>query len=254
MKVIFLGTGTSQGVPVISCNCMVCKSNDPRDKKLRSSIMVQTDLAHFVVDTGPDFRQQMLREQINRLDAVVFTHGHKDHTAGFDDVRGFNYSQQKAMDVYLDQYSEQNIRNDYHYCFAEKKYPGVPEINLHSISANQSFDINGETITPIQVMHHKLPVLGFRIQDFTYITDANYIAPEEKEKIKGSKILVLNALRKETHISHFSLQEAIDLVNELQIEKAYFTHQSHNLGLFKDVSQELPGHIELAYDGLMVSL
>lgn len=254
MKIIFLGTGTSQGVPVISCQCRVCQSTDPRDKKLRSSIMVQTDLAHFVIDTGPDFRQQMLREQIMRLDAVVFTHGHKDHTAGFDDVRGFNFSQLKAMDVYLDQYSEQNIRNDYHYCFAEKKYPGVPEINLHSINADKTFDINGEQIIPIQVMHHKLPVLGFRIQDFTYITDANFIAPEEKEKIKGSKVLVLNALRKEPHISHFTLQEAIDLVNELEVENAYLTHQSHSLGLFEEVSKELPSHIELAYDGLRIEI
>jgi phosphoribosyl 1,2-cyclic phosphate phosphodiesterase len=254
VKVIFLGTGTSQGVPVISCQCRVCNSPDPKDKKLRSSIMVQTDKVHFIIDTGPDFRQQMLREKITRLDAVIFTHGHKDHTAGFDDVRGFNFTQKKAMDVYLDELVEETIRNDYRYCFTENKYPGIPELKLHPIDSKNSFDINGEKIIPIKVMHHRLPVLGFRIQDFTYITDANYISKEEKAKIKGSKVMVLNALRKESHISHFTLNQAIELIDELKIEKAYLTHQSHNLGLFEEVSKELPDHVYLAYDGLKLEL
>lgn len=251
--VTFLGTGTSQGVPIIGCTCEVCQSSDLRDKRLRSSIHIQTDRTSVVIDSGPDFRQQMLREQVNRLDAIVFTHGHKDHTAGFDDIRAFNYIQKKDMEVYCDERVDSVLRKDYDYVFTAQKYPGVPQANLNIIE-NEAFRVNDLLFEPIETLHYKLPVFGFRIGDFTYITDANYISEEEKEKIKGSKTLVLNALRKEKHISHFTLEEAIELAQEIGADKTYFTHISHQLGLHENVSKELPDGIELAYDGLKVSL
>jgi len=251
--VTFLGTGTSQGVPIIGCTCEVCQSSNLRDKRLRSSIHIQTDRTSVVIDSGPDFRQQMLREQINRLDAIVFTHGHKDHTAGFDDIRAFNYIQKKDMEVYCDERVDSVLRKDYDYVFAAQKYPGVPQANLNIIE-NESFRVNDLLFEPIETLHYKLPVFGFRIGDFTYITDANYISEAEKEKIKGSKTLVLNALRKEKHISHFTLEEAIELAQEIGADKTYFTHISHQLGLHERVSKELPDGIELAYDGLKISL
>lgn len=251
MKITFLGTGTSQGVPLISCDCMVCSSGDPKDKRLRSSILIEEKGKTIVIDTGPDFRQQMLRERIKNLDAVVFTHEHKDHTAGFDDIRAFNYINNKKMDVYASARVQEAIRREFAYIFSDFKYPGIPEINLHLLE-NQLMDIEGVRFLPIEVMHYKLPVFGFRIQDFTYITDANYISDVEKEKIKGTKVLVLNALRREPHISHYTLKEAIELVEEIQPERAYFTHISHQLGLHSDVQKELPPSIELAYDGLKI--
>jgi phosphoribosyl 1,2-cyclic phosphate phosphodiesterase len=251
--VTFLGTGTSQGVPIIGCTCEVCQSSNLRDKRLRSSIHIQTDRTSVVIDSGPDFRQQMLREQINRLDAIVFTHGHKDHTAGFDDIRAFNYIQKKDMEVYCDERVDSVLRKDYDYVFAAQKYPGVPQANLNIIE-NEAFRVNDLLFEPIETLHYKLPVFGFRIGDFTYITDANYISEAEKEKIKGSKTLVLNALRKEKHISHFTLEEAIELAEEIGADQTYFTHISHQLGLHDSVGKELPDGIELAYDGLKVSL
>ena len=251
--VTFLGTGTSQGVPIIGCTCEVCQSSNLRDKRLRSSIHIQTDRTSVVIDSGPDFRQQMLREQINRLDAIVFTHGHKDHTAGFDDIRAFNYIQKKDMEVYCDERVDSVLRKDYDYVFAAQKYPGVPQANLNIIE-NESFRVNDLLFEPIETLHYKLPVFGFRIGDFTYITDANYISEAEKEKIKGSKTLVLNALRKEKHISHFTLEEAIELAEEIGADQTYFTHISHQLGLHDSVGKELPDGIELAYDGLKISL
>ena len=251
--ITFLGTGTSQGVPIIGCTCDVCQSTNLRDKRLRSSIHIQTDRTSVVIDSGPDFRQQMLREQINRLDALVFTHGHKDHTAGFDDIRAFNYNQKKDMEVYCDERVDSVLRKDYDYVFAAQKYPGVPQANLNIIE-NESFRVNDLLFEPIETLHYKLPVFGFRIGDFTYITDANYISDTEKEKIKGSKTLVLNALRKEKHISHFTLEEAIELAQEIGADKTYFTHISHQLGLHERVSKDLPDGIELAYDGLKISL
>ncbi|MFN4234633.1 MAG: MBL fold metallo-hydrolase [Bacteroidia bacterium] len=254
MQITFTGTGTSQGIPVIACNCNVCQSNDWRDKRLRTSIHIQTDNASIVIDTGPDFRQQMLRANIKRLDAVVFTHEHKDHTAGLDDVRAFNFVQQKAMKVYATQQVQEALKREFAYAFAETKYPGVPEIILEDINPEKPFTINGVTLIPILVYHYKLPVLGFRIEDFTYITDANFIPEEAKQKIKGSKIIVINALRKQTHISHFTLDEAIALMQELKPEKAYLTHISHQMGLHEEVSKELPNFIQLAYDGLKLMI
>lgn len=253
MQITFLGTGTSQGVPIIACTCDVCKSVDRKDKRLRTSILVEVNNQSFVIDTGPDFRQQMLRENVKQLDAVIFTHEHKDHTAGFDDIRPFNFINHKKIDVYASVRVQDALKREFAYIFSDFKYPGIPEINLHLLE-NKLTIVHGVEFLPIEVMHYKLPVFGFRIKDFTYITDANYISEKEKEKIIGTKVLVLNALRKETHISHFNMEEAIKLVEELKPEKAYFTHISHQLGLHTVVSKELPSSIELAYDGLKIKL
>lgn len=253
MKITFLGTGTSQGVPLIACKCEVCTSTNVKDKRLRSSIMVETSTTTIVIDTGPDFRQQMLREQVEQLDAVVFTHEHKDHIAGLDDVRAFNFINGKHIEVYATSRVQAAIKREFAYIFAEDKYPGIPLINLNEIDL-APFQIKDIKLNPIEVMHYKMPVLGFRIADFTYITDAKSISEKEKEKMKGSKVLVLNALRREEHISHFTFQEAIDLAQELNVEQAYFTHISHQLGLYEQVSEELPSNIFLAYDGLKLIL
>ena len=251
MKVTFLGTGTSQGVPIIACDCLVCSSSNKRDKRLRSSILLQTNERNIVVDTGPDFREQMLVSGIRHLDAILFTHAHRDHLAGLDDIRGFNFIMKRAIDVYCEEWVEKSIRSEFHYAFNEPKYPGVPEMNLHRIGLDQ-FELFGTKIQPIRVLHHKLPVLGFRLGEFVYITDANAISEEEKEKIKGCKYLVLNALRREKHISHFTLDEAVQLIQELNPEQAYLTHISHQLGLHDEVENELPNNIHLAYDGLAI--
>lgn len=253
LKITFLGTGTSSGVPMIACSCEVCSSTDKKDKRLRSSILVQSATTSFVVDTTPDFRYQMLRAGIKKLDAVLFTHPHKDHIAGLDDVRAFNYFQQKPMDIYANSLTEEAIKREFAYAFSDKKYPGIPSLNLITIDENPFF-IGDIPVTPVLVWHLKMPVLGFRFGNFTYITDANRVDDEEKEKIKGSEILVLNALRKEKHISHFTLDEAIALVNELAVPNAYFTHISHQLGRHKNVNEILPIGIELAFDGLELQL
>lgn len=248
-----LGTGTSTGVPMVACPCEVCSSPNPKDKRLRSSILVQSESTTFVVDTTPDFRYQMLRINNRRLNAVLFTHPHKDHTAGLDDVRAYNFFQQEAMNVYANSLTEEALKREFAYVFSDKKYPGVPEITLNTIDESPFF-IGDIQVIPIQVWHYKMPVYGFRFGNFTYITDANRIEEAEKEKIKGSEVIVLNALRKEDHISHFTLQQAIDLVHELQIPKAYFTHISHQLGKHDEINSILPANIELAYDGLTISL
>lgn len=254
MKVIFTGTGTSQGIPVIGCRCRVCTSSDEKDQRLRTSALIELDNGfRLSIDAGPDFRQQMLREQVSELHGVLFTHQHKDHIAGLDDIRSFNFLMRRDVDVMASAAVEKALRREFYYIFDEDPYPGVPSINLIHIN-NQPFDYAGQRIVPIRVMHHKMPVLGFRINDFTYITDANFIPEEEKEKIRHSKVLVLNALRKESHISHFNLQEAIDLVEELQPEQAYFTHLSHLMGTHAEVSAELPANVALAYDGLSIAL
>lgn len=215
--------------------------------------MVQSQHTNLVIDTTPDFRYQMLRSQTRQLDAVIFTHPHKDHMAGLDDVRAFNFFSGSAMNVYANALTEEAIRRDFYYAFSDKKYLGTPEIQLHTIGEDPFF-IKDIKVEPIQVMHHRMPVLGFRMGDFTYITDANFIEQSELEKIKGSKVLVLNALRKEKHLSHFTLQEALDIANMLEIPEVYFTHISHQLGLHDDISQELPSHVQLAYDGLEICL
>lgn len=253
MTVTFLGTGTSQGIPVIGCSCKVCRSLDFRDKRLRTSVHIAVNDLSLVIDTGPDFRQQMLREGIHSLDAILYTHEHKDHTAGLDDIRPFNFRQKRDMPIFGRQQVIDQIKTEFAYAFSEKKYPGVPQITPHTIT-NEPFQLNGTTIEPVEVFHYKLPVFGFRIHNFTYITDASYIGPEEKEKIKNSEVLVLNALQKEEHISHFTLEEALAVISELKPKKAYLTHISHRLGLHNEISKELPDHVELAYDGLKLTL
>lgn len=251
MKITFLGSGTSQGVPLIGCDCNVCKSKDKKDNRLRSSVLIEVNGLSLVVDTGPDFRQQMLREEVQKVDAVLFTHEHKDHIAGLDDIRGFNFKSKKDMPLYATERVQEAIIREFAYIFSDYKYPGIPKVELHTID-DKPFRIEDTVITPIEVMHAKMPVTAFRINNFTYITDANYISDKELEKIKGSEVIVLNALRREEHISHYTFKQAIDLLTELKPKKAYLTHISHQLGLHEDVSKELPDFIELAYDGLKV--
>ncbi|WEK37457.1 MAG: MBL fold metallo-hydrolase [Candidatus Pseudobacter hemicellulosilyticus] len=253
LTITFLGTGTSGGVPMIACDCRVCTSPDKKDKRLRSSILVQSEKTTLVVDSGPDFRYQMLRAQVKKLDGIVFTHSHKDHVAGLDDVRAFNYFSQKAMHVYASEETQEVIVREFPYAFYETKYPGVPEITLHTISA-QPFMVGDIPIQPILVWHLKMPVLGFRFGKFTYITDANRIDPEEKAKIAGSGVLVLNTLRKEQHISHYSLSEGVALAQELAPEQTWFTHLGHQMGRHEEVDAELPPGINIAYDGLVVKV
>ncbi len=253
MKVTFLGTGTSQGVPVIGCSCEVCCSLDYRDKRLRSSVHLDIDGQSMVIDTGPDFRQQMLRENISKLDAVILTHAHRDHTAGLDDVRAYNFLQSMNMPVYGTTETLNQIMTDFAYIFGPDNYPGLPRLDLRTITEN-TFTINNISITPLPILHLKLPVLGFRVGDFSYITDANFIPDATYEKLKDTKVLVINALQREHHISHFNLNEAIDIVKKINPGKAYFTHISHKMGLHAEVSKELPENISLAVDGLQVSV
>jgi phosphoribosyl 1,2-cyclic phosphate phosphodiesterase len=249
VKITFLGTGTSQGVPVIACECNTCLSADQNDKRLRTSILMETDGTTLLFDAGPDFRQQMLRENVKKLDAIILTHEHKDHISGMDDVRAFNYKSQDAIDIYAEERVQKAIKKEYSYVFSEYQYPGIPKMRLNDIHEH-NFDVKGIQLVPIRVFHYRLPVYGFRTGNFAYITDANYIPEESKEKLFGIKYLVINALRKEKHISHFNLREAIDFIREISPKKAFITHISHQMGCYSDVSKELPQGIMLAYDGL----
>ena len=251
LHITFLGTGTSSGVPMIGCDCAVCTSIDKRDDRLRSSIKVSSAQTTLVVDTTPDFRYQMLRTETKHLDAVIFTHPHRDHIAGLDDIRAFNFFMNKPMEIYANALTEEALRRDFYYAFTEHKYPGVPEMNMNKI-AEEPFIVGDIPVTPIEVWHMKMPVLGFRFGKFTYITDANRIEEHAKDLIRGSEVLVLNALRKEPHISHFTLDEAVALVKELGIPKAYFTHISHQLGLHEEINKQLPEGMALAYDGMEI--
>ncbi|MCK9423264.1 MAG: MBL fold metallo-hydrolase [Bacteroidales bacterium] len=254
MKITFLGTGTSQGIPVIACQCKVCQSKDSRDKRLRSALAIETDDYRIIVDCGPDFRQQMLREKINSIDAILITHGHKDHLGGLDDVRAFNYILKRPAHVYATSEVRKIIKMEFSYAFEKNPYPGVPEIVLHPFH-NKTFLIDGLKVIPIKAFHYNDSnyVFGFRIHDFTYITDAVKIEEREKEKIKGSKIIVLNALRKQTHYSHFNLDEALALMYELRPETGLLTHISHQMGLHGEVERDLPSFVHLAYDGLTMT-
>lgn len=254
MKVTFLGTGTSQGVPVIACDCAVCISANQHDKRLRVSVLVEIQGKTIIIDTGPDFRYQMLRAGVKKLDAILYTHEHKDHVAGLDDVRAFNYVQGSAVDIYAHKRVQEALKNEFHYVFSGSNYPGIPRLKLNTIQDGLPFQAAGIDVIPISVMHFQLPVLGFRMGDFTYITDANLITEAEKSKIKGSDILVINALQKEKHVSHFTLEEALELAAEIGAKKTYLTHISHRLGTHDEVSEQLPEGVFLAYDGLELEL
>lgn len=252
-SITFLGTGTSQGVPVIACNCEVCTSDDAKDKRLRCSILIEYNGKNYVIDSGPDFRQQMLRAKVQSLEALLFTHEHKDHVAGMDDVRAFNFKQKRDMEVYCSEAVETALRREFYYVFLANKYPGVPSVNLNRIDKDP-FQINDMLVTPIEVMHYKLPVQAFRIEDFTYITDAKTVTEEERKKIRGTKVLVVNALRKQEHISHFNLEEALEFIEDINPEVAYLTHISHLFGRHKDIEKELPENVFVAYDGLRIEM
>ncbi len=253
MKITFLGTGTSQGVPVIGCECEVCRSLDYRNKRLRVSVLVEIEGWNLVIDTGRDFRQQMLRERVSKLDAVLLTHSHKDHIAGLDDVRAFNFLQARGMPIYGTAATLEQVKKEFYYAFENEKYPGTPILQLHEIDEKE-FEFHGVRITPLPVLHLRMPVLGFRIGDFSYITDANVIPEGTLTKLKGTKVLALNALQKEKHISHFNLEEAVIQAKKIGAEQTYFTHISHKMGLHQSVSKELTDGLALAYDGLTLIL
>ncbi|WP_282038642.1 MBL fold metallo-hydrolase [Saccharicrinis aurantiacus] len=247
MKITFLGTGTSQGVPVIACNCNTCLSNDSKDKRLRASVLISIGNKNILIDSGPDFRYQMLRAKVQSLDAILFTHEHKDHTGGLDDVRAYNWVTKQSMEVYAEYRVLEALKVEYAYCFAPNPYPGIPKINLNTITENP-FNLLDIEVIPIRGMHLKLPVLGYRIGDFAYLTDFNFISEEEKKKLTNLQVLVVNGVRKEKHISHYSLPEAIALIEEIKPHKGYITHISHYLGLHAIENREFPHNISLAYD------
>jgi phosphoribosyl 1,2-cyclic phosphate phosphodiesterase len=253
LHITILGSGTSTGVPLIGCDCAVCTSKDPRDNRLRTSIKIESANTCIVIDTTPDFRYQMLRTQTTHLDAVVFTHPHRDHYAGLDDIRPFNFHSNKSMQIYANELTQVAIKRDFYYAFEKYKNVGLPELLLHTID-KEPFVIRDLTLTPIHVMHREMPVLGFRIGDFSYVTDLNYISEVEKEKIKGSKVLILSALRPQPHPTHLTLNEAIALATELEVPEVYFTHFSHQIGLHALVEPQLPPFIKMAYDGLRFSI
>jgi len=253
MKITILGSGTSQGVPVIACDCEVCRSNNPKDNRLRSSIMIDIDSQIFVIDTGPDFRQQMLRENVQHVDAVIFTHHHKDHVAGMDDIRAFNHKWKKDVDVFCNSITEEALHKEFSYIFSDIQYPGTPKINIRLFS-NDKFNINNIDVLPIEGKHYLLPVFGFRIHNFVYLTDVSDISEKEKEKMRHADLIVLGALQRTSHISHFSLDQALALLEELKPKRALLTHISHFMGLHDNVNSELPSYVQLAFDGQKVIL
>lgn len=253
MQLTFLGTGTSQGIPVIACGCEVCRSTDPHDQRTRSAVLVEVDGVKILIDAGPDLRQQFLREKVLDLDAVLLTHEHMDHIAGMDDLRAFTFAHEppRPVPIYADPSTLAAVQRVFAYAFTSSRYPGVPQFELRKIG-REPFQVNGVNIVPIEVMHLRMPVLGFRISGLVYITDAKTIAPAEREKARGCEVLVINALRKEPHISHLNLEEALQLIDELRPKRAYLTHISHWMGRHAEL--ELPPNVQLAYDGLRVEL
>ncbi|MDD4032652.1 MAG: MBL fold metallo-hydrolase [Bacteroidales bacterium] len=253
LKITFLGTGTSQGVPMIACPCRVCTSVNPRDNRLRSSVFIETENKKILIDAGPDFRYQMLRAEIKKLDAILLTHEHRDHIAGLDDVRGFNYFQEKPVELYAENRVIKEVENVFSYAFGEDKYPGAPDINLNPIE-NGEFLIGSLSVIPIRVSHYQLPIFGYRIGPFAYITDANGIDHTELEKLRNLDTLVLNALRPQPHISHFNLREALQVIAQVRPKRAYLTHVGHQMGLFEEIQPTLPSGVSLAWDGLVIHI
>lgn len=250
-KLTFLGTGTSQGVPMIGCNCEVCRSTDSHDKRLRASVYVEHEGLKILVDAGPDFREQMLREGISGVDAILLTHNHKDHTGGLDDIRAFNYLEKKATQIYCEKYVEDSLRMEYSYAFAEHKYPGAPEWDVHIIDSNP-FTIKGVEIIPIRGRHYKLPVLGYRFGNIAYCTDMNHIPEEEFEKLKGLDHFIINTVRRGHHISHFSLEAALEIAAKVGAKHSWLTHLSHQLPAHAALTAEMPEGVLPAYDGLRI--
>ncbi len=239
---------------MIGCKCEVCTSTNPKEKRLRSSVLININDKNILIDAGPDFRQQMLREDINKLDAILITHEHKDHIGGLDDVRAFNYIQKKPMDIYAEERVCKSLQTkDFAYVEERKDYPGIPKMNFNIIE-NRVFFIDGIKIIPIRGRHMQLPVFGYRIKNFAYITDMNYISEQEKEKLKELDILVINALRYKKHVSHFNLEEAVDIINEVKPKKAYLTHISHKISFEDDEIKQLTKNVNLAYDGLKIEI
>lgn len=252
MKITFLGTGTSQGIPVINCQCNVCKSNNSKDNRLRTSVWVETDNNSFLIDIGPDFRQQALRNGISKIDAILLTHEHADHTAGLDDIRPINFTMQKQIPLLAESRVINDLKQRFYYAFGGSDYPGLPQLDLIEIKPEQSFVFNGDEIVPIRISHGKLEILAFRILDLVYITDANFISDQVMNQIKGCKILVINALRQKKHHSHFSLDQALDTIKRIQPLQTYIIHISHQLGLYNQIEPTLPSGVHLAYDGLQI--
>jgi len=254
VKITLLGTGTSQGVPMIGCDCNVCLSKNKKDKRLRSSVLIEHDGTSIVIDTGPDFRYQMLRAGVKDLDAVLLTHEHYDHVAGLDDIRAFNRIRRQPMDVYAEKRVLTRVEHELDYAFGDRKLPGLPSIRLNEINEFENFRVGSIDLIPLRTMHHKLPVLGFRTGDFAYITDTNYIPQETLKKLTGVKVLVLTALRLTPHISHFNLEQAVEAMQKINPERGFFTHMSHQIGLHEEVNKTLPAGMELGYDGLEIFL
>lgn len=254
LKVTFLGTGTSQGIPVIGSKHPVCLSNNPKDKRLRVSVLLSWDGFKYVIDCGPDFRQQMLTNNVKKLDGILFTHEHADHTAGIDDIRPF-FFRQGDIPIYTHERVAAALKRRFDYIFAEEnRYPGAPAVEVNIIRNNQPFTIGNTSVTPIDIDHNRLQVFGFRLKDFTYLTDVKRMTSEEIEKVKGTKVLVVNALREESHHSHFNLEEALAFVAAVKPEVTYFTHISHLLGFHDEVEKKLPKNVHLAYDNLVISV
>lgn len=253
MRVRLLGTGTSQGIPIIGCNCPVCTSTDERDHRLRTSALVEVDGVNILIDAGPDLRQQLLRCGVTRLDALLLTHEHKDHTGGIDDVRPINFLMKQPLNIYGQPRVMKAIRNDYSYAFGPDQYPGVPQLVLNPLQP-EPFEVKGVEVIPVKVRHMTLPIFGYRIRNFGYITDASFISETEKKKLKGVKVLVINALRREQHYSHFNLEQALAIIDEIKPERAYLTHVSHRLGKYVDVSPELPQNVFLGIDNQVIEV
>jgi phosphoribosyl 1,2-cyclic phosphate phosphodiesterase len=254
LNIYFLGTGTSQGIPIIGSTHPVCKSTDYKDRRLRVSLWMSWENHSYVIDCGPDFRQQMLASDCQKVDGILFTHEHSDHTAGLDDIRPFNF-RQGEMPIYAHQRVIENLKKRFDYVFeTENRYPGAPSVKTIEVINNQPFVLGGKTVIPIDVMHGDLQVFGYRVDDFAYLTDVKTVAPEEVEKLKNLEVLVLNALRITPHNTHFNLQEALDFIALVQPKKAYLTHISHLLGFHEDVQKELPENVFLAYDNLVITL